>query len=62
MGWNPGRLIEALVPKINPDNSPVQQLVLDTIAIMNMSDVKSQVVTRDARGVGPIVRQITNPV
>eukprot|EP01094_Clydonella_sp_ATCC50884_P006639 TRINITY_DN1585_c0_g1_i7.p1 TRINITY_DN1585_c0_g1~~TRINITY_DN1585_c0_g1_i7.p1 ORF type:complete len:1069 (+),score=466.60 TRINITY_DN1585_c0_g1_i7:129-3209(+) len=53
-----GRLIEQIVPKILPENQPVQEQVLDIIAIISMNDVKSQVVVRDARGMPPIIKQI----
>merc|ERR1712137_568895 len=55
-----GRLIEFLVPKIDKENNPVQELVLDILTIMNMNEVKSQVVTRDAGGIPPIIKLLTH--
>merc|ERR1712137_151768 len=51
-----GRLIEFLVPKVDKDNQPVQELCLDTLTIINLNDVKSQVITRDAGGIPPIMK------
>merc|ERR1712137_74016 len=55
-----GRLIEFLVPKIDKENNPVQELVLDILTIMNMNEVKSQVVTRDAGGIPPIIKLLNH--
>jgi hypothetical protein len=50
-----GKLLEALIPMILPDNEPVQMPALDTLFIMTLNNPLSQASIREANGVQPII-------